>query len=142
MYPQTTPYRERQELYWDSVESERFVDEFMEAVSKKKKSIKYLRVSESGDFKSQDDVDKLSKIADALKEKGIVVYTYTARRDLDFSKKSDNLIVNGSDFMVSNNFYIVKNKEEKKDKFICPGQCLKCKLCKEESKRNIAVLEH
>jgi len=142
MYPGTSPYRERQELYWDSIDADTFADEFIQSVSKKKNPIKYLRVSESGDFKGQSDVDKLSDIANQLGKHNIVVYTYTARKDLDFSKKSKNLIVNGSGFMVSNNFYIIKEKEDKSDKFLCPGGCLKCNLCKEEKSRNIAVLEH
>ena len=142
MYPQALPYRKRQEAYWDSVDVDTFVDEFVEAIRNKKKvPIKYLRISESGDFKSQNDLDKLNEISDKLK--GIVVvYTYTARKDLSYDKISDNLIVNGSGFMVSNNFYIIEKAGDEFDKFVCPGACLTCNLCKRSRSRNIAVLKH
>ncbi len=44
--------------------------------------------------------------------------------------------------MVSNNFYIVKDKGSKIDKYVCPGSCVNCNLCKEGKQRNIAVVEH
>jgi len=142
MYPQSLPYRRRQELYWDSIEVETFVNEFLEAIKNKKKTpIKYLRVSESGDFKSQDDLEKLSRIADLLNGT-VIVYTYTARKDLNYKNISENLIVNGSGFMVSNNFYIIEKPGDEIDKFVCPGACLTCNLCKRNRGRNIAVLKH
>ncbi len=92
IYPGTTPYRERQELYWDSTDAKTFTEEFIQSISRKRKPIEFLRVSESGDFKAQEDVDKLSTIADQLKRHNVVVYTYTARKDLDFSNISNNFL--------------------------------------------------
>ena len=46
---------------------------------------------------------------------GVKVYTYTARRDLDFSNVK-HLVVNGSGFMVHNNFTVVKEFSGKKRK--------------------------
>jgi len=54
-----------------------------------------LRFSESGDFRTQKDVDKASAIADLL---DVPVWTYTARRDLDFTNLPANFTVNGSGY--------------------------------------------
>jgi hypothetical protein len=142
IYPQTLPYRRKQEIYWDSTDVDTFVAEFLVAIKNKKKTpIKFLRISESGDFKSQEDLEKLNLIAEKLK--GIVVvYTYTARKDLNYDNLSENLIVNGSGFMVSNNFYVINKVGDEFDKFVCPGACLTCNLCKKSRNRNIAVLKH
>ena len=137
LYPQVLPYRNRQNEYWINTDAEKFVSEFIQVIARKKTKIKYLRFSESGDFLSQNCVNKLSKISDLLK--GIVkVYTYTARKDLDFSNISDNLIVNGSGFMVSNNFTITKDINQK----TCLGDCSKCNLCKVNRNKVIYVLSH
>lgn len=157
LYPQVLPFRMKQMYFWSTVTAENFADgikdiclgnkmkiaksKISNKAAKKIAKIKYLRFSESGDFATQADVDKLSKIADLLK--GIVkVYTYTARIDLDFSNISSNLTVNGSGKMISNNFYIVKSESEKIDKYVCPGNCKACSLCKTAKSINIAVLEH
>ena len=141
LYPQVLPYRVRQMEFWQGVDTKIFVLIFKLVMESKRNKIKYLRFSESGDFCTQSDVDKVSGIAEQLK--GIVkVYTYTARKDLDFSNVSDNLTVNGSGFMVHNNFYIYRDKSELIDNFICGGDCLKCNLCKVSKKRNIAVKLH
>lgn len=141
IYPQTLPYRRKQEVYWDSTDVDTFVNEFLTAIKKKKVPIKYLRISESGDFKSQEDLNKLNQIAEKLKDT-VVVYTYTARKDLNYDNLSENLVVNGSGFMVSNNFYVINKVGDEFDKFVCPGACLTCNLCKRSKGRNIAVLKH
>lgn len=141
MYKDCLPYRYRQMNYWNNIDSNTFVNDFSNILSRKKIVTKYLRVSESGDFKNQSDVQKLSEIAEQLKGK-VKVYTYTARKDLNFDNLSKNLTVNGSGFMISNNFYVIKNKSEMIDKYICLGDCGKCNLCKSAGYKNIAVLEH
>ncbi len=132
-YPAVLPYRRRQESYWDSCTAEQFVSELLEKatykVGAKKGTLKIdtLRVSESGDFKGQDDVDKLDKIANLLKESCINTYCYTARKDLDFSK-AKSVTVNGSGFMVHNTFKAF-NKGDVTGRFICRGDCGPCTLC-------------
>jgi hypothetical protein len=44
--------------------------------------------------------------------------------------------------MVSNNFYIIDKVGDEIDKFVCPGACISCNLCKRAKGRNIAVLKH
>ena len=145
-YPSVLPYRNRQANYWQSVSAETFVNDFRAAINKKRNPIKYLRVSESGDFKTQGDINKLSFIADLLK--GIVkVYVYTARLDLDFSQISDNLVVNCSGFELPNtNSFNIKNKSDfdqlPKGVFKCIGDCNKCNLCNKKHNKTVYVRAH
>lgn len=141
LYPHCLPYRVRQMEYWQSVNANDFVVYFKTVLQLNQNKIKFLRFSECGDFVSQSDVNKLSCIAEQLKDI-VKVYTYTARKDLDFSNVSDNLTINGSGFMVHNNFYVYRNESELIDKIICPGSCLNCNLCKVSKNRNIAVKLH
>ena len=137
MYPQVLPFRIRQANYWDNINAETFATEITEIINRKKADIKYLRISESGDFNSQSDIDKLSRIADLLKDI-CKVYTYTARKDLNFTGISNNLTVNGSDFMVNNAFIVTTNI----NKVNCIADCKKCNKCKVSKNRNIYVLKH
>lgn len=131
-YPNCLPYRTRQTIVWDSTTPENFV----QSIAKK---TKYLRISEAGDFRSQSDVDKLSTIAELLKGR-IKVYCYTARQDLSFDNVSTNLTVNGSGFMVHNNFIAVKVLNDSDTN--CIGNCKKCNLCTTRKGLNIHVKIH
>jgi len=135
-YPACLPYRERQEIYWDNCTDTQFVSEFRTYASRKRKPVTTLRMSEAGDFKGQKDVEKLGCIATSLKEDKIATYCYTARHDLDLSKRG-SLVINGSGFMVDNQFTgVVGAKEAAKAKraegfkaMVCPGDCYKCNAC-------------
>ena len=137
MYPSVLPFRMRQANFWINCNAETFAAEITEIVNRKKTVIKYLRISESGDFESQNDINKLSKIANLLKGT-IKLYTYTARKDLNFTGISDNLTVNGSNFMINNAFIITTDL----NKVNCPADCKKCDKCKVSKNRNIYVLKH
>ena len=127
--PNVLAYRRKQTTQWDGMSP----DELTAGILAKAKrirsgpSIKYLRISESGDLRNQADVFKLSRIAHALGRKGIKTYVYTARSDLDFSRVSRYLTVNGSGFMVHNEYRAVKGLPAKET--VCPNKA-KCKLCK------------
>lgn len=141
LYKNSLPYRDRQTEFFDSTNAMTFVTYFKSVTQNRCNKLKYLRFSESGDFRDQSDIDKVSEISELLN--GYVkVYTYTARKDLVFSNVSKNLVINGSGFMLSNNFYIYRNTDEIIDRFICQGFCLTCNFCKEEKYRNIAVKLH
>ena len=105
------------------------------AIRKRRIKIKYVRISECGDFRNQKDVNKISKIAELIKESGIRVYGYTARRDLSYSSISDNLILNGSYFMMHNRFVPVRQYSE--GSIRCKGNCRICNLCKQ--KKGISI---
>jgi len=142
-YPNVLPYRRRQMSYWFSHDAFEFVSEFL-LVNEAKRfcGLPYdaLRLNESGDFWTQDCVNKAEEIARMLKRFGIVTYCYTARKDLDFSNVRD-LIISGSNFTkpgISNIFKMIL-KDEKKPKGF--GECkMSCKVCNRCLKRGMKTI--
>lgn len=139
-YPQVLPFRRRQERTWDSIKPSEFVSRIA-YIKSHNSSLKYLRFSESGDFKSQSDVRKMSSIAKGLSSLGIRVYGYTARKDLDYSKVHSNMVVNGSGFQVHNEFTATDSLGPRFD-HVCGGDCRKCNWCKGRHGHTIAVKFH
>jgi hypothetical protein len=139
-YPDVLPYRRAQEIVWETHHEEIIAEHILSRAKRKKTPIKYIRFSESGDFRSQEDVEKLKNLSHILSSGGIKVYGYTARRDLSFSDLPSNLAINGSGFMVSNSFTAVKESQD--DFIMCPGNCRNCNLCKEKNNLDIKVLYH
>jgi len=128
-------YRKQQAQAWKVMSAKEITKQiFLNALHRYSK-IKFLRVSECGDFSTQQDVEKLSEVAHRLTKYGILVYTYTKRKDLGFTNISNNLIVNGSEFMLDNEFRIVN--EYSGNYATCPGDCNVCSLCKE--KKNLII---
>ena len=135
LYPQCLPYRRRQTKLWDKLKPKEIAQSLIERIEHSKKpKIKYVRFSESGDFRCQADVDKMSEIASLLKPYKITVYGYTARKDLDFSKVSSNMVVTGSRFMVHNEFVPGGDVSEG---YVCALNCRVCDLCK--SRRYVVI---
>lgn len=138
-YPRAKPYRDRQLSYWNAVTAEQFCHEFDAVKKRKKVKVNALRINESGDFYTQNDVDKLELIARYMKCIGVKTYVYTARRDLDFSK-CVHLNVLGSfvtaEQTISAFIGVVGAKEHAKKMrgfykktAVCPADCKKCTLC-------------
>lgn len=141
-------YRKRQEKYWKNNTGLAITCDFVTLLETRKrhgkklaKSIKYLRINESGDFWTQGCIEKLCNIADYLKRKyGIITYTYTARKDLDFS--SINFRLHTSGWKQGAHGKTIARKKVWKDTDawhyentgetfrICPMDCTKCDLCK------------
>lgn len=134
--------RRLQGKQWDKFSVEEIARQMTEIIEKH--GIKYVRLNESGDFRHQDDVNKASQLADLLKGKA-VVYMYTARRDLDYSNISDNLVVNGSGFMVDNEFKFVPAREFgniQPDDNVCSGNCPTCDWCKVKRGKTVLIKQH
>lgn len=111
--------------------------------------IKFFRFNESGDFGSQEDVQKMSEIAGMLKQQlGVVTYSYTARNDLNFS--GVKFIIKGSGYpnLTSNGHTIVfpEHDEVPKGYIGCHAiekgvSCLLgCRACL--TNRNVAFRQH
>ena len=145
IYKQVLPYRNRQTAFWRNTNANEFTNLFLESVKLKKDKITMLRVSESGDFDTQKDIDTWEQIATNLKAKNVVTYVYTARKDLDYSK-CFNLVVNGSDFQtegVKHSFTAVKQFSPKSERSArCLGDCTICHLCATQTNLKIEVLMH
>lgn len=143
-YPKALPYRKKQEHFWLNITAEKFSESFLSINEKKNNKFVALRLNESGDFHSQDCVHKAEKIARTLNKRGIKVYVYTSRSDLNF-ENCKNLIILGSGFKkkgISNIFQIVKKNEVwPKNYDTCSGSCKSCSLCQNRG-RKIGVLQH
>lgn len=142
--PQVYPYRKRQEQYWKQISADGFVMDFLDAIINKKNKCTALRLNESGDFWGQECVDKAEQIAKILDKCGIVVYCYTARRDLDF-KKVKYLRISGSNFIKSgvvNEFKMVLDiKDRPKGYGVCMGDCNICNRCQRRGMKTV-ILSH
>lgn len=126
-------YRRRQEKLWNKITATNFVMEFLRLRDRRRGPTTALRLNESGDFRSQEDLWKAERIAWSLKDEGITTYCYTARSDLDFSVVR-NLVVNGSGFKVKGEFRFIKAKADKPKGYgICPGVCKSCTRCQKGS---------
>ncbi len=162
LYPPSITFRAIQKIQFELWNSLKIADEIFEEVKKHPKTkIKYVRFNESGDFHSISQVIKAGEVARYVKEfclmAGIPVikfYTYTHRSDI-FSGESgkellkkmpDNFTINGSNFMVHNNFKVMDISKKERDskefgKFTCKDDCRKCSLCKVRSKNGIEIIQ-
>jgi len=142
-HPDVLPYRRRQEKFWKKITASQFVTQFIIINSFKPVPFKALRLNESGDFHSQACVDKAEEIARHLAKYKVKVYCYTARKDLDFSKVR-NLVILGSNFHkvgMRGTFKMVLNKKDKPSGYgICKGDCRVCNRCLVG--RNTVILKH
>lgn len=127
-----------QTMLWDILPAEYLAVNLYIVAKKKKGAIKYIRFSESGDFRSQEDVEKMKDIARLLPD--LTLYGYTARDDLNFDDLPNNMVVNGSGFMVDNKVELIENK--KWQKYTCPGDCRYCTMCKTKANLNIGIVLH
>lgn len=144
LYPNVLPYREKQAKLWKNITAEDFAKQFLLINLQKVKSFCALRMNESGDFVSQECINKAERIATILKRQGITTYCYTSRSDLDFSKVK-NLIISGSNFKkkgITSVFKIIQKKEDKPFGWAsCRMDCKKCKLCQMKNQK-ITVVKH
>lgn len=133
MWPTVTPYRKRQEQYWKSVKADQFVSEFIAFNARKRNKFTALRLNESGDFWTQACINKAEEIARLLNKYKILVYGYTSRRDLDFSKcKKIKLLGSGFKKRGLSGIFLMVNdiKKDKPSHFgICLGNCRICSRC-------------
>ena len=108
--------------------------------------IKNIRWSEVGDLRNQNDLDKIINISNKIYEDlDIKSYIYTHNKSLDFwSKERPGLVINGSGFMVDNEYRVVKDKEKEynnlnniSNKRDCICDCTQCSYC---SKKDSYIL--
>ncbi len=132
-FPGVRGHRTHQAKFWDMCTTDLFGYELM------KYEFEKVRFSESGDFRHQGDVEKVKAIALLLDKP---VWTYTARRDLNFENLPENLTVSGSGFMLDNQFNAVKDPEDYSDGVICIQDCKRCDYCSEKAHRQIYCKIH
>ena len=140
-YPNCLPFREAQTRIFENTSGKDLANQIiLKANSKRTNLINYLRFSESGDFRKQEDITRMGVISELIKEANISTYGYTARHDLSYDNKPKSLVINGQGFMVDNKINVVDSIQGLKN--VCPGNCRSCDLCKVPGKREINILRH
>ncbi len=143
LHPVVKIFRDRQEAYWLATAKEQIAEDILRKIDRRPTPTRYLRFNESGDFWSQECVDKLSYIAKALKSAAnITAYGFSARSDLDFSKAA--FLVKGSGHDHGNNgrcMVVSEGDAVPDDHMVCPENCRVCNVCMRDSKVNIAFIE-
>jgi hypothetical protein len=172
MYPSSKAFRAIQYFQWKNFSPEEIADQIFKEIlrtsklKRKENRIKFIRLNESGDFHSADQVKKVDKVLRLINEfcdvyqlPFIKLYTYSHRSDLFTGEMgkvllgslSPNFTINGSNFMAHNNFKVEKitrgerDKREhgkKVNKFTCLVDCTKCSLCKSQTGITILQAQH
>lgn len=125
LYPNVLPYRERMLAY---SKQDAFVDQIVQEIISCKKPLVAVRIHESGEFYSQDYIDKWVTIAKALPT--VKFYTFTKRlKDFNFSKMLNlpNFVV--IDSLAFNGLNYAKLEDLDRSKMICPSTLDKTKKC-------------
>lgn len=137
-YPYYQPKNLKMEEFFKRASTEDIID-LLEAyvLSHKRKKIKYLRINESGDFKTQEQIQQWSIIADYFKNKyNILTNAFTCRADLDFTQA--HFIVNASRPDVKGLTRVFKciSREDfdsittlNTNEYKCKANCRVCNIC-------------
>lgn len=143
-YPGTVPaYRLRQKEYWNSTPWNTIVKDIRAVIKRRRNKTRYFRFNEAGDFTSQRAINKLSKVAEGIRDLDVITYGNSARADLDFSNAK--FLVKGSGHDKGNNgrSEVIRKDEPMPRGYVeCPADCSKCNICKTDSKINIAFRKH
>lgn len=123
-----------------------FIVYSVKAESMKGDKINLLRFNEVGEFENQEDLVKMRDISNIVYEQtGVKSYTYTHNRDLDFNIDRPHLTINGSGFIIDNQFTVISPSEYKRyveshNCFACPQKCEMCNsICSQ--KLGIEIVE-
>lgn len=152
IYPNTLPYRRRQEYLWDSLSAEEWAGAFKCLVSRKRNEVSGIRFSEAGDFRHEQDVQKVDRIAKHLSTDGIDVYTYSASHKLDWSE-AEHFTVNASndlaDYGDREFMALPEGSDLPEDTVWCPYdvsdgdiKCGECRLCIDADGPDVAIELH
>jgi hypothetical protein len=142
LHPEVKLFRDRQAAYWMAASADNIVADILVKIAGRKPPTRFLRFNESGDFTSQACVEKLSLIAAALRDQGIVTYGFTARDDLDFSTAA--FLVKGSGHNRGNNgrsVVISPGDPPPEGLALCPEDCRSCDICMRADRVDIAFIE-
>jgi hypothetical protein len=144
-YPNTLAFRYRQERFFNDMHDYELAGYFMGNIYAKatlKHPVTEIRFSEAGDFEDQTAVNKLTRAFYTVNKKcpDVKIYGYTAREDLCFDDLREVAVVNGSGFMLDNNFKAVMERDVNENLPLCPEDCANCMLCKESDAKTIQTI--
>ena len=104
--------------------------------------VNLVRFQEVGDFRWQGDLVKMRDVSNLIYEElGINSYTYTHNQKLNFDIDRPHLTINGSGFMVDNQFTVIEKSEYKRyveehNCYECPQ---KCELCNSICSKKLGI---
>jgi hypothetical protein len=160
MYPSSKAFRAVQFFQWQAFSALEISDKIFSEVLRtsrlknKSKRIKFIRLNESGDFHSSEQVKKVDMVLRYVNEyceiydiPKVKLYTYTHRSDLFQGETGKSLLqslspyftITGSGFMVHNSFTVKPITRAERDnrvngakvnKYTCLDDCTRCSLCK------------
>lgn len=140
-FKERTKDRLEQEVFWRTLDAKTFglvlANEISNHNNKTKNKVNLIRWAEVGEIRNQEDLIKIRDVSNIINELlGIKSYIYTHNKNLDFNIDRPNLTINGSGFMVDNEYRVVKNREEEfnnisdlSNKRDCVCDCTICSYC-------------
>lgn len=161
IYDDALASRRRQQFLFDNVDAFTFADALLHVKDRMTYAFKYLRVSESGDFRHRGDIIKWDTIAERLSGE-ITVYTYSASHKLDWSH-AEHFVVNQSNNLDNYGdrlFSAVPTSDDiPEDSIFCPfeaakvngvdtddrpkcGECTACIETETEQPRDVFITIH
>lgn len=151
LYPDSLPCRRNNERAWDKIVNDNFKSEFIYGLllaskQSKKHKMNVLRFNESGDIKNPQSLWAMNFVAYHLKQVGIPTTVYTHRWDMKYPLLvCDSIVLNGSDFMLDNEFRVVDKFSG--DNLKCCGDCGLCErigraYCTRKMGKVIEVIKH
>ena len=143
-FKERTRDRLEQEIFWRSLKSRWIANTIIFKIKEyeRKTGIKVtlIRWNEVGEMRNHKDFYKIVNCSKQIfNELSIKSYLYTHNNKLDYSHYyGDYLTINGSGFMVDNNYKVVKDKSKIDNiNYIntknCICDCTKCSLCSEKN---------
>ena len=140
-FKERTKDRLEQEAFWRTLDAKTFglilAKEISNHNNKTRNKVNLIRWAEVGEIRNQEDLIKIRDVSNIIGGLlGIKSYIYTHNKNLDFNIDRPNLTINGSGFMVDNEYRVVKDKEKEfnnlsdlSNKRDCVCDCTICSYC-------------
>ena len=142
------------DLWWRENDAETIAEFYILSIKtenmkrKEGNKVNLVRFQEVGDFRWQGDLVKMRDVSNIIyDELGINSYTYTHNQKLNFNIPRPHLTINGSGFMVDNQFTVIEPDEferyvESNNCFRCPQKCELCNsICSQKLGIEIAEVK-
>ena len=143
-----TKFRLEEEIAFRGLTAEEIAHQVIQQIKKenakeknKDNQVNLIRWNEVGELRNQNDLEKMIKVSNIVfDELEIKSYVYTHNKYLNFNIERPNLIINGSNFMIDNEYKVVPNIEEEfnnlsdlSNKRECICDCTKCSYCSHQN---------
>lgn len=137
MFKKIIKARLEQELFFRHYPADVIADKIIREIlaqnaRDKKPTVDKIRFSEVGEMRNQADFEKVIEISNIVYDKlNIESYIYTHNKYLDFNVARPHLTVNGSGFMVDNEYRVINKGETVDEKhYDCLCDCKNgCDIC-------------